>query len=75
MISTMRDLTIGVLERLDITSIIYIDLSIKYTERILRGLALNKFLQVLTDCKELAKLLAGYQWSFRSAKLVRLGHL
>ena len=37
MIIAMCDLTLGVFENLDITSIIDVDVRIKYTERILKG--------------------------------------
>ena len=43
MISVMRDLTVGVFEHLDITSILDIDIRIRYMERILRGTDLKKF--------------------------------
>ena len=47
-----------------------LDLTIKYTEKILRNLALKKFWQVLLACKETARGLAGNQWTPRSAKNV-----
>ena len=46
--------------------------SIKYMERILRGPGLNKYLQVLADCKDSAKGLAGYQWSLGLAEGVSM---
>ena len=62
----MNYLTNVVFEHLDITSIMNIYLSIKYTDRILRGPALKKFIQVLLECKESAKRLAVYQWNLGS---------
>ena len=41
-VSTMRDLTVGVFEHLDIKSNLDIDKRIKYTERILIGTAPKK---------------------------------
>ena len=57
----MRDLMVGVFEHLYIIFVIDVDLRIKYTERILRGPAIKKFLHVLLECKESANGLAGYQ--------------
>ena len=45
---------------------------IKYMERILRGPGLNKYLQVLADCKDSAKVLAGYQWSLGATNYVTM---
>ena len=42
-INALRDITVGVYGHLEITSKIDLDISIKYTERILRGLALKYF--------------------------------
>ena len=47
MIRVMSNLTVGVFGHLDITSISDVDQSIKYTERILKVPALNKYPQVL----------------------------
>ena len=55
MIITMRDITVRLFEHLDITSIMDLYLSIKYTKFILRGPALNKYWQVLVECKDLER--------------------
>ena len=44
MIIVMRNLMAGVFEHIDIVSVIDVDLRIKYTERVLRGPALQKYL-------------------------------
>ena len=74
-ISAMHDLMAGVFEHIYFTSILDIGLRIKYTERILRVSALNKFLQVLLECKESSKRLYGDQWSLGSAKNVTMEQL
>ena len=61
MICVMHNLTVGVFKILEITSNIDFDKSINYTQRILRVTALNKYKQVLAECKELMKGLAIYQ--------------
>ena len=42
---------------------------IKYTESILRGSALNKYRQVLVECKDSTKGISGYQWILGLAKM------
>ena len=69
MIIVMHDLIVGVFEHPEITSIFDIDLRIIYMKRILRRSILKIFLQVLLDCKELAKGLSVYQWSLVSEKI------
>ena len=46
------DLTVGVFEHLEITSIMDLYLRIKYTEHILRGPELKKYQLVLVECQE-----------------------
>ena len=62
MINAMHNIKVGVSEHLYIMYIIDFYLRIKYTERILRGPAIKKFLHVLLECKESANGLAGYQF-------------
>ena len=45
-----------------------IDKIINYTEHILRGTVLNKYKQVLEECKELEKGLDGYHWTLGVTK-------
>ena len=71
-ISAMRDLTFGVFEYLKITSVMDVDVSIKYMDRILRLPALNKYQQVLVECKQFLKALYGYQCSLWLAKGVSM---
>ena len=42
-IKKMHDITVGLLEHIDITPKLDLDISIKYMERILRRPAMNKF--------------------------------
>ena len=51
MINAMRDPTIGMFDRLDITSKTDVYLSIKYTERILSLTAPNKYFAIFLVCK------------------------
>ena len=67
MINGMHDITAGVCEHLDITSNIYTDLIIEYTEKILRNSSLEKILQILLACKKTARWLAGNQWNLGEA--------
>ena len=46
-----------------------VDVSIKYMDRILRLPALNKYQQVLVECKDLENLIAGYQRTLGFTKL------
>ena len=69
-IRAMRDLTVGVFKYHDIMSVMDVYLKIKYMGRIIRRPALNKYQQVLEEYKKSAKVLAEYQWSFNSSKLV-----
>ena len=66
----MPGVTVGVFGHLEITSEMDVDKMINYTEYILRGLTLNKYRQVLEECKESPKGLAGYQWTLGLAKAV-----
>ena len=65
-ISVMRNLTIRVFEHIEITYVMDVDLSIKHTERILRGTSLKKYQHILAGCKALAKGIYGGQWSLGS---------
>ena len=51
MISAMCDLMVGVFEHLDITSIMNVDVMIKYTEHIMRGPTLKKHRKFLEERK------------------------
>ena len=72
MISAMRDLTVGVFEHLETTPEMDVDKIIKYTERILIVTVLNKYRQVLEECKDLAKGTYGDHWNLGSAKSVTM---
>ena len=67
-ISVMRNLTIRVFEHIEITYVMDVDVSIKHTERILRGTSLKKYQHILAGCKALAKGIYGGQWSLGSWK-------
>ena len=75
MISMMRDLTVGLFEHLDIMSVMDLDPRIKYIEYILIVSVLNKYLQVLEECKESTKGLSGDQWSLGLAKVISMEQL
>ena len=62
-IRAMRDITVGVFEHIEITYNMDVDKIIEYMECILRGTALNKYIQDLTDLKDSAKGVSGYQWN------------
>ena len=68
MISVMHNLTVGLFENLEITSVMNVDVRVKYTELILRVPALNKYIQVLAEFKYLVKGLVGYQCTLGSEK-------
>ena len=68
MISTMRNLTVRLFERLEITSVMDIDKIIKYTEYILKQSLLNKNRKVLAECKKSEKGASGYQWTIGLSK-------
>ena len=53
LISTMRDLTVGVFENLEITSPMELYQRIAYTQRILKGDALKNYIEVLVACRKL----------------------
>ena len=71
----MRDLTVEVFEHLEITSEMDVDKRIKYIKYIPRGPSLNKYRQVLTECKEPTKGLAGDQWTLGLEKSVTMEQL
>ena len=63
-IRAMRDITVRVFERLNITSPMDVDKRIVYTEHILRGAALQKYQEVLVTFRQLTNELAGDEWTF-----------
>ena len=67
MIITMRDITVGLCEHLELTSSVELYLSIKYTDRILMNSDLKKYIQVLLVCKDTDRGLAGNKWTTRVA--------
>ena len=71
-ISAMRDITVGVFENIEITSVMDVYARIKYMKRILRGPALNKYWHVLAECKESEKELAGDKLSLGMEKVVSM---
>ena len=62
MIRVMCNLMVRVFEHLEITPKMDIDKRINYTERILGGLSLKEYIQVIAECKESVKGIAGDQW-------------
>ena len=71
-ISTIRNLTVGVFEHIEITSIMDVDRSIKYTYSIMGVPALNIYQQFLAECKDSSMGLPGYQWCIRLEKVVSM---
>ena len=72
MIRAIRDVTVGLFRHLEITSKIDVDKRINYIERILRREALNKYRQVLSECKDLEKGIDVDQWNMGAAKNVTM---
>ena len=66
----MRDLTVGVFEHLEITSIMDVIRRVAYTQRILKGAAINNYREVLVGSRHLEKELDVDEW-----KLDKLGGL
>ena len=62
-LSSMRNLTGGVFDHLDITSHMGVYKSLAYTQRILRGAAIKKYREVMVSFRQLAKELAGDEWN------------
>ena len=54
-ISTMRNINVGVFEHLSITSPMDVDKRLAYTQHILRGAALKKYHEVLVTCRQSEK--------------------
>ena len=52
-----------------------VDQRILYMQRICRGTALKKYIQVLMVCKESPKGIAGYQWTLGVTKVVTMEYL
>ena len=67
-VSAMRDLTVGVFEHFDITSLMYIYQMVAYTQCILRGALLLKYTTVLVECKHSPKELVGDKWDLVALK-------
>ena len=59
----MRDLPIEVFEHLEKISPLDVDKGIKYMQRIIRGMGLNKYKQILAECKDSDKGIAGDHWA------------
>ena len=74
-VSAMRDLTFGVFEHLEITSPVYVDQRVAYTQRILIGAALKKYKAVLGECKQLTKEIAGDKWYLGALKGLSMDNL
>ena len=55
----MRDLTLGVLEHLEITSPMDVDKRLSYMQRILVRAEIKNYQEVLVTCRQLANKLAG----------------
>ena len=68
MVHTMRDLTSGIFEHLEITSPLDIDKRFNYRQRLLRVLALEKYNTVLADYKDPGKGITGDQWTLSAKK-------
>ena len=58
-VRSMRNLTIGVFEHLEITYVRDVDKSINYTQSLLRGAYIKMYKAFLKECKESEKELAG----------------
>ena len=71
-VRAMRNLTRGVFEQLQITSPMYVDQMVAYTQRILRGVALNKHKAVLLECKQSAKDLEGDKCTLGDFKVLSI---
>ena len=67
-VSAMRNLTVGVFEHLEITSIMDVDQRVAYTQHTLRGAALKKYRYVIVECKQLTNEIAGYKWDLGKLK-------
>ena len=67
-VSAMCNRTSRVFENIDITSPIYVDQRIAYTQIILTGAVLKKYKAVLMECKQSAKDLAGDKWTLGKFK-------
>ena len=59
----MHNLSVGVFDQLDTTSPMDMDKMVAYNQRILRGAALKKYIEVLVTCRQLARELAVYEWN------------
>ena len=59
----MRDLTIRVFDHIEIISPTDVDKRLAYTQRILKGLALKKYREVLVTCNQSAKAPGGDEWT------------
>ena len=68
----MHDIIVGVFEHLELTSIMDEDKGIKCSEIILRLSGENKYIQIISECKEFVKGLYGYQWTLGFAKGVSI---
>ena len=66
--NTMRDLTSGVFENLDITSPMDVDQRVACMQSILRGAALKKYKVVMVECKSSQKDIAGDKWDLGALK-------
>ena len=74
-VHTMRDLTSGVFGHLYIPSTLIVDKMFNYMQRILSVPPLDKYNTVLEECKDLTKVVAGYQWTLVSKKDVNMEKL
>ena len=59
----MRNLPVGVFEHLETTYTMEVDQRVAYTQRILKGYALKKYIEVLLGCRQPEKELAGDEWN------------
>ena len=66
--NTMRDLTSGVFEHLDITSPIDVYQRVAYRQIILRGAALKNYKAVWVECKQSSKYISGDNWDLGAMK-------
>ena len=74
-VCTIHDLKIEMFEHLETTSHMDIDKKVNYMQRLLSVPVLKKYKTVLADFNELAKGIAGDQWTLGETKYVTMEQL
>ena len=67
-VNTMHDLTRGVFDNLDITSLMCEDKRVAYLQSILIEYAIKKYKAVLVECNQSEKDIVGYEWDLGKVK-------